>query len=615
MRLEEDAGQPGFDILFYDNPQPMWIYNAGNLQIIEANNAALLQYGYTKDEFLNKSIIDLRPPEDINILHQTLSNIKGHNTNLVEYRHQSKDGSIFFVEIHSYSIIFRGVEATVVHTYNIQERKNVEHDLEVLRFKLEKILETISMGFCQLDGQQQITYWNSAMEELIGYNRADVMGKKLWEVLPEMVNTDFYTMLKWSIENEESVEYTEYFWPLQKWLSVASHPTGYGQTIHLRDSTSKIQFQKSLIKKIEQLKDVSYLNSHLIRKPVATLLGLTNLISDGIIEPKEFKKVAEYINECSHELDEVVRQVNDKISGDARHEGLQKDLGNFPVLSLLDEINSGYDYASLNQLVIADNTNNLQYYGNQKMLKTAIECLINNSIKYSSLGSNIIIQAEIIEQNLVITVQYFGVGIDNEMLNRLFLGLTHIEKFENLGSGLNLVAEVVRNHHGTVWIESERGVGSVFSLSFPLSNIAANFVTGKPDFSVYKEPVLEIDSTLKNEYLTANYKGFHDPFSVKAGSKKILDTLNDNKNSFSKILIDDTDQLGVWDGVVEWIAHEWVPQVEKAGVKHIAVVYSKCTFTKVSVDNVANNLKANINYKTFDKKSNAIAWLTQQPAA
>jgi len=608
-----NTDQPGFDILFYKNPQSMWIYNTANFKIIEVNAAALSQYGYTRNEFLSKTILELRPIEDIPAVKKILSTLQ-NDTPPREFRHQTKDGAIFYVEINSYSIEFGGVNARLVHSTNIQNRKTTEQALEKALSRLEKTLETINMGFCQLDNEQKISYWNPAMEELIGYNRADVMGKKLWDVLPELINTDLYNLLKWSIDEHDSIEFIEYFWPLQKWLSIASHPGEYGQTIHMRDSTSKIQFQKSLIKKIEQLKDVSYLNSHLIRKPVASLMGLTNLIKDGIIDTSEFRNVADYIYECSLELDQVVREVNDKINDDTKYESLLKDLSCFRVFNLLQEIEDEFGTDSLNKLKIVDKTDNMLYYGNRQSIKTSLGCLINNAIKYSSVGSDIILEADIIQQNLVISVQDFGVGIDSEMLNRLFLGLTHIENFKNLGSGLTLVADVVRNHNGTVWVESMRGVGSVFSLRLPLSNIAVNIATGKPDFTIYKEPVVEIYPD-RDEYLIANYKGFHDKFSVKAGSKKILDTLKTNENSFSKILIDDTDLLGVWDGAVEWIANEWFPMIERAGVKHIAVVYPKSTFTKVSVDNVASKIDAKIIFKAFNQTQSAIAWLRQQPAA
>lgn len=613
MNLDENAGQVGFGILFYDNPHPMWIFNALNLRIVEVNDAAIKQYGYSYDEFLTKSIVDLRPEDDVDELNRHLKTVmqKEHNHDLMEFRHIDKSGNIFYVEVHSYKIQYDGMDCRLVHAHNIQRRKNIQHDLATTRKRLEEILDSINIGFCQVDTDQKVTFWNSSMEELIGYHRNDVIGNKLWEILPELVNTDFYNLLQWSIEKKERIEFIEYFWPLQKWFTVAANPTEYGHTIHLIDSTGKIQFQKSLLKKIDQLKDVSYLNSHLIRKPVASLMGLTNLIKEEIIEPSEFKSVAGYIFECSLELDEVVRQVNDKINVDSRNELLQKDLSIFSVLNLLQEISNEFDYSSLNQLKVDNHTGSYKYYGNRQSIKAAICCLVNNSIKYSSLGSTIIIEANIVDHNLIISVHDFGVGIDSEMLNRLFVGLSHPDEFKNLGSGLSLVAEVARNHHGTVWVESTRGVGSVFSLRFPLSNIAANMATGKPDFSVYKIPVVEIDDNQKNGYLTAYYKGFHDPHSVKASSRKILDVLKDNSKSFKKILIESSDLLGVWDGAVEWVANEWFPLVERAGITHIAVVNSKSTFTRASSDNLANNVRGKVKYRTFDEKSTALAWLNQ----
>ena len=54
MSLRGNADQPGFGILFYDNPHPMWIFDTETLKIVEVNDAATKQYGYSRAEFLTK---------------------------------------------------------------------------------------------------------------------------------------------------------------------------------------------------------------------------------------------------------------------------------------------------------------------------------------------------------------------------------------------------------------------------------------------------------------------------------------------------------------------------------------------------------------------------------
>src|SRR6476660_1281056 len=73
---ENDAS---FHILFIDNPQPMWVYDIETLQFLEVNDAAVQYYGYSRDEFLNMSITDIRPQED---LPRLMENIRQHRPGL-----------------------------------------------------------------------------------------------------------------------------------------------------------------------------------------------------------------------------------------------------------------------------------------------------------------------------------------------------------------------------------------------------------------------------------------------------------------------------------------------------------------------------------------------------
>jgi PAS domain S-box-containing protein len=59
-------------LLFLSHPQPMWVYDLETLAFLEVNNAAMVHYGYTREEFLAMTIRDIRPPEDIPRLLQNI---------------------------------------------------------------------------------------------------------------------------------------------------------------------------------------------------------------------------------------------------------------------------------------------------------------------------------------------------------------------------------------------------------------------------------------------------------------------------------------------------------------------------------------------------------------
>lgn len=91
-----------FRLLFYHSPKPKWIFKENTLQIVEANEAALKLYGYSKTEFLQLTILDLKLPEDIAEVHalQTKGVDKFHSI----VRHKKKNGEVFTLDLATHVI-------------------------------------------------------------------------------------------------------------------------------------------------------------------------------------------------------------------------------------------------------------------------------------------------------------------------------------------------------------------------------------------------------------------------------------------------------------------------------------------------------------------------------
>src|SRR6185312_7192999 len=102
-KMHEALGD--FNILFNDNPTPMWIYELPSLRILKVNEAAIAHYGYSEKEFLNMTIRDVRPRFDIAKFNEYLyqkaipeSRLDGFNSAGV-WRHQNKKGEIVYAEV------------------------------------------------------------------------------------------------------------------------------------------------------------------------------------------------------------------------------------------------------------------------------------------------------------------------------------------------------------------------------------------------------------------------------------------------------------------------------------------------------------------------------------
>lgn len=154
--------------LFDSHPCPMWVYDLETLSFIAVNDAAVRHYGYSTEEFLSMNIKDIRPPEDIPRLLESIQ--KGANglNNAGVWRHIKKDGTIIFVEITTHAIDFKGRRAKAVLAIDITERKKTEELLYQSQREWENTFNTINDMITVHDKDFNIIRANKAAEKILG---------------------------------------------------------------------------------------------------------------------------------------------------------------------------------------------------------------------------------------------------------------------------------------------------------------------------------------------------------------------------------------------------------------------------------------------------------------
>ena len=161
LRLSESRYHQIFSI----NPLPSFIYDSETLKIIDVNNIATLHYQYTREEFLNTTIEEIYPPEDLPFLLKHLSE-KNPSQDEKPWRHKKKDGSIINVEVTERALEFTGKKYRIVIIKNITEQKLAEKEKEKLQTQLFQSKKMEAVG--QLVGAVAHDF-NNILTSLTGY--------------------------------------------------------------------------------------------------------------------------------------------------------------------------------------------------------------------------------------------------------------------------------------------------------------------------------------------------------------------------------------------------------------------------------------------------------------
>tara|TARA_B100000780_G_C21116235_1_gene451643 strand:+ start:652 stop:1458 length:807 start_codon:yes stop_codon:yes gene_type:complete len=155
-----------FTMLFKSNPSPMLIFEVDTYKILNVNQAAIEMYQYSYDEFLNISIMDIRPIRLRNEIKTIISQLGYGGSMQHESIHCKKNGDEFYIRAMGNPINFNGKEARLVTVVNIDEQVRsklvAEERLltlrEIARFHAHEFRGPVSnlLGLTELLSQDQL---------------------------------------------------------------------------------------------------------------------------------------------------------------------------------------------------------------------------------------------------------------------------------------------------------------------------------------------------------------------------------------------------------------------------------------------------------------------------
>jgi diguanylate cyclase (GGDEF)-like protein/PAS domain S-box-containing protein len=187
--------------LFENNPFPVWVYDALTLRFLAVNEATMREYGYTREEFLKMTLLDIQPPEEAKKLIASVEANKEVGLVVEEWRHRRRNGTVFDVEINAQSIDFRGRHARIVLARDTTMRKRAIRALEVSEGRFRKLFQ-YSLGLiCTHDLDGVLLSVNPAAARALDCSIGDLMGRNLADLMPPERRGDCAAYLQRIISN------------------------------------------------------------------------------------------------------------------------------------------------------------------------------------------------------------------------------------------------------------------------------------------------------------------------------------------------------------------------------------------------------------------------------
>ena len=202
--------------------------------------------------------------------------------------------------------------------------------------------------------------------------------------------------------------------------------------------------------------------AHEIRNPLTSIKGFVQLLNIGVSKPEYFSLIYTELNRVEEILDRFVGLAEPHSINFQIH-----DVGYIleQTIILLKDLclSNGIEIVSITK------SDTLSVFCDEEQLQLVFVSVIKNAIAASAPNNKLFISCTKKESHVDITIKDQGVGIPQERLDRLFEPFYCIKE-NGTGLGLMVSYKIIKEHHGTIKISSETGVGTTVNISLPLLN-------------------------------------------------------------------------------------------------------------------------------------------------
>jgi PAS domain S-box-containing protein len=500
---------------FVENANELITVASESGTIVYANSMAEKVTGYSQNELVGKSLLDLLDPQDLDLTinrdgfswEPESSSAKsvvlrlgskfeyGKSSQRREYHITTKKGDTKWIEVNGTLIRWMGRPAVLQFSTDITERKRMEEELRKSAQFLSSIIENANVWMDVIDPEGNILIWNKAAEAISGYSTEEVTGKRLvWAWLypdEEYRKQIMDSSLGAGQEVETRIKRKDGTSRILSWSARQLHDD-YGKVVGAiiigRDATEQKRMEEELRRYSEQLevlvdskvKELKEINDRLvkterlaaigqmaamlghdIRNPLQSILGATDNLEKRVDPANEqanrmltiIKNSVEYSNEIISDLLDFSREMHLELAKTTPRDLVNETLAQVTLPTEIRFVN----LTEGEPILTAD----------RGKMERALRHIIENAIQAMPNGGELAISTKQLGDEVAFTISDTGIGMNESVLGRIFTPL-FTTKAKGIGLGLAISKRIVEAHGGSISVRSKAGEGSTFTLRIPL---------------------------------------------------------------------------------------------------------------------------------------------------
>ena len=519
-----------FRLLFQHHPEPMWIYDLDTLRFLDVNNAAVEQYGYSREEFAQMTISEIRPSTELERLARDLAEPRPDLQHSGVWQHHRRDGSMISVEITSHKLTYGDKSAALVIARDVSERVDADRrrdlllrETEAARRELEVQTRNFDVMFEQMadpvmlfDARGKVERMNQAARAIFANDRPVEPGAVSSKELAE----------RFRLRDEDGVPIAQDDLPVMRVLrgEILSGATAFdgqvGSRAHpiylsitgsaIRDRDEEIigavmvsrdvterrlleqQAQAALRELNQRMEAFLSIAAHEMRTPLTSVLGNIQLAARSL---DELASVSTDSGTLLQQLKPLIlrmerqgrllnRLVNDVLDASALEDSrIELNRSRFDLRCVVDDVlteaQSHMRGRSIETQVEVERPPVVD--GDRERIGQVLTRFLANAHKFSPLTAPVHVGLNNVDGAVEVWVADHGPGVPPAERERVWErfyrvdGLTHVSGSSvGLGLGLYLGRRIVERHGGTVGLDAPTSGGARFWFRLPLVTATAD---------------------------------------------------------------------------------------------------------------------------------------------